>query len=287
VGKKGKKEHDDDAAGGIRSTASSEAETEHPPKMKRKAYEREMRRLHGELVAMQEWVKATGAKICVVFEGRDTAGKGGTIKRITERVSPRVFRVVALPAPSEREKTQMYVQRYVEHFPAAGEVVIFDRSWYNRAGVERVMGFCTPEQTERFLEQVPQFEKAMVESGILLIKYWLEVSMDEQTRRLESRIEDSRKIWKLSDMDLKSYRHWYDYSRARDAMFAASDTAWAPWHVASTDDKRRGRLNIISHLLSLVPYETLEHKRITLPKRQRSGRYVEPDMPPRYIPTPF
>jgi polyphosphate kinase 2 len=236
---------------------------------------------------MQEWVKATGAKICIVFEGRDTAGKGGTIKRITERVSPRVFRVVALPAPSQRERTQMYIQRYIQHFPAAGEVVIFDRSWYNRAGVERVMGFCTPEQTQRFLEQVPQFEKAMVESGIQLIKYWLEVSMDEQTRRLESRIDDPRKIWKLSDMDLKSYGRWYDYSRARDAMFVASDTAWAPWYVANTDDKKRGRLNIISHLLSAVPYEPLDRPEVTLPKRQRPGGYVEPEMPLRYVPTPF
>ena len=183
-----------------------------------------------------------------MFEGRDTAGKGGTIKRITERVSPRVFKVVALSAPTEREQSQMYVQRYLPHFPAAGEVVIFDRSWYNRAGVERVMGFCTPEQTERFLEQVPAVEKAMVDSGIILIKYWLEVSPDEQTRRLEGRIDDPRKIWKLTDMDLKSYSRWYDYSRARDEMFAATDTPWAPWYVAHTDDKKRGRLNIISHL---------------------------------------
>ena len=228
-----------------------------PPKMKRKEYEREMRVLHGELVAMQEWVKASGAKICVVFEGRDTAGKGGTIKRITERVSPRVFRVVALPAPTEREKSQMYIQRYLPHFPAAGEVVIFDRSWYNRAGVEPVMGFCTPEETERFLELAPAVEKAMADYGILLLKYWLEVSAGEQTRRLESRINDPRKIWKLSDMDLKSYSRWYDYSRARDAMFAATDTAWAPWYIARTDDKKRGRLNIISHLLSQVPYQPL------------------------------
>ena len=209
--------------------------------MKRKAYEREMRVLHGELVAMQEWVKASGAKICVVFEGRDTAGKGGTIKRITERVSPRVFRVVALPAPTEREKSQMYIQRYLAHFPAAGEVVIFDRSWYNRAGVGPVMGFCTPEETERFLQLVPGAEKAMTDSGILLLKYWLEVSADEQTRRLESRINDPRKIWKLSEMDLESYRRWYDYSRARDAMFAATDTAWAPWYIARTDDKKHGQ----------------------------------------------
>ncbi len=258
-----------------------------PPKMKTKEYEREMRLLHGELVAMQEWVKATGTKICIVFEGRDTAGKGGTIKRITERVSPRVFRVVALAAPTEREKSQMYVQRYLPHFPAAGEVVIFDRSWYNRAGVEPVMGFCTPADTERFLELVPGVEKAMADEGILLLKYWLEVSADEQTRRLESRIHDPRKIWKLSDLDLKSYSRWYDYSRARDAMFAATDTAWAPWYVAYTDDKKRGRLNIISHLLSQVPYKPLAHRDITLPKRQRPGGYTEPTLPLRYIPTPF
>jgi polyphosphate kinase 2 len=264
-----------------------QAEAGPPPKMKTKEYEREMRLLHGELVAMQEWVKSAGAKICIVFEGRDTAGKGGTIKRITERVSPRVFRVIALPAPTERQKSQMYVQRYVEHFPAAGEVVIFDRSWYNRAGVERVMGFCTPHETERFLELAPAFEKAICDNGILLLKYWLEVSPDEQTRRLESRIHDPRKIWKLSDMDLKSYSRWYDYSRARDAMFAATDTAWAPWYVAYTDDKKRGRLNIITHLLSQVPYKPLAHRDITLPKRQRPGGYTEPDLPLRYIPTPF
>ena len=258
-----------------------------PQTMKRKEYEREMRLLHAELVAVQEWVRTTGAKICIFFEGRDTAGKGGTIKRITERVSPRVFRVVALPAPTQREKSQMYVQRYIGNFPAAGEVVIFDRSWYNRAGVEPVMGFCTPEETKRFLDQVPAVEKAMVDSGILLLKYWLEVSEDEQTRRLESRINDPRKIWKLSDMDLKSYSRWYDYSRARDAMFAASDTAWAPWYVAHTDDKKRGRLNIISHLLSQIPYEPLTPRDVTLPKRQKADGYTEPSLPLRYIPTPF
>ena len=256
-------------------------------KMKRKAYEKEMRLLHGELVAMQEWVKATGAKICIVFEGRDTAGKGGTIRRITERVSPRVFRVVALPTPTDREKSQMYVQRYISHFPAAGEVVIFDRSWYNRAGVERVMGFCKPEETERFLELAPVWEKAMTDAGILLLKYWLEVSPEEQTRRLESRIHDPRKIWKLSDMDLKSYSRWYDYSRARDAMFAATDTAWAPWFIAQTDDKKRGRLNIISHLLAHVPYEPLAPRDITLPKREKPGDYTEPDLPLRHIPERF
>jgi len=258
-----------------------------PPKMKNKAYLRELRPLHGELVAMQEWVKTTGAKICIVFEGRDTAGKGGTIKAITERVSPRVFRVVALPTPTERERSQMYVQRYMAHFPAAGEVVIFDRSWYNRAGVEPVMGFCTPEQTARFLQLAPLVEKAMVDSGIILIKYWLEVSAQEQTRRLQSRIDDPRKIWKLSDMDLKSYRHWYDYSRARDAMFLATDTAWAPWFIATTNDKRRGRLNIISHLLGQVPYTPVEPREVTLPPRQPAGDYREPALSLRHVPTRF
>ena len=269
------------------TTRAAVTEVEPRPRMSVKEYEREMRRLHGELVALQEWVKSTGAKICIVFEGRDTAGKGGTIKRITERVSPRVFKVVALSAPTERERSQMYVQRYLPHFPAAGEVVIFDRSWYNRAGVEPVMGFCTPAVSKRFLEQVPPFEKAMVDAGIILIKYWLEVSPDEQTRRLESRIQDPRKIWKLTDMDLKSYSRWYDYSRARDKMFVATDTVWAPWFIARTDDKKRGRLNIISHLLSHVPYEPLARREITLPKRQGPGRYVEPDLASRFIPTPF
>ena len=255
--------------------------------MKRKEYERELRKLHGELVALQEWVKATGTKVCVVFEGRDTAGKGGTIKAITERVSPRVFRVVALPAPSERERSQMYVQRYLPHFPAGGEVVIFDRSWYNRAGVEPVMGFCTAEETEKFLALVPAFEQAMVDAGIILIKYWLEVAQDEQTRRLESRINDPRKIWKLSEMDLKSYTHWYGYSRARDAMFEASDTDWAPWYIADSNDKRRGRLNIITHLLDQIPYERPKRRSITLPERQTRSGYREPDLKPRQIPTPF
>ena len=289
MAKKEKHEHDrrDAELQASPAVAGQEVGADPVPKMKRKAYEREMRVLHGELVAMQEWAKATGAKICIVFEGRDTAGKGGTIKRITERVSPRVFRVVALPAPTEREKSQMYIQRYLQHFPAAGEVVIFDRSWYNRAGVERVMGFCTPEETERFLELTPGVEKAMADDGIVLLKYWLEVSADEQTRRLESRINDPRKIWKLSDMDLKSYSRWYDYSRARDAMFAATDTAWAPWYVAHADDKKRARLNIISHLLSQVPYKPLHRQDITLPKRQKADGYVQPDLPVRRIPTPF
>jgi polyphosphate kinase len=284
--KKDKHQHDHQVPA-PESAAPATAEAGSPPTMKRKEYEAQMRLLHGELVAMQEWVKTSGAKVCIVFEGRDTAGKGGTIKRITERVSPRVFRVIALPAPTEREKSQMYIQRYLPHFPAAGEVVIFDRSWYNRAGVEPVMGFCTPEETERFLGLVPGVEKAMVDDGILLLKYWLEVSPDEQTRRLKSRINDPRKIWKLSDMDLKSYSRWYDYSRARDAMFAATDTAWAPWYIARTDDKKRGRLNIISHLLSQVPYKPLEPRDITLPRRQRAGGYTDPGLPLRYIPTPF
>ena len=257
------------------------------PKMKKKGYETEMRRLQGELVAMQQWVTSSGAKVMVVFEGRDTAGKGGTIRRITERTNPRVFRHVALPAPTEREKSQMYIQRYVKHFPAAGEVVIFDRSWYNRAGVEPVMGFCTKEQSDRFLEMVPATEKAIVDSGIILVKYWLEVSADEQTRRLESRINDPRKIWKLSDMDLKSYSRWDDYSRARDAMFAATDTAWAPWWVARTDDKKRGRLNVISHLLSQIPYEPLVPQEIKLPKRTIRSPGISPNSPVRFIPTPF
>jgi len=266
---------------------SKDSDDRTAPRMKRKQYEAELRELHGELVAMQEWVKASGAKICIVFEGRDSAGKGGSIKAITERVSPRVFRIVALPSPTEREKSQMYIQRYIPHLPAAGEVVIFDRSWYNRAGVERVMGFCTDEQAERFLEMVPAVEQAMVDSGILLLKYWLEVGEREQTKRLNARVDDPRKIWKLSDMDLKSYRRWYDYARARDDMFAATATEWAPWYVVHTDDKRRGRLNLITHLLSQVPYEPVAPKKITFPKRQSAGNYVEPDLSARSIPTPF
>src|SRR5215471_18015285 len=237
--------------------------------MKRKDYEKQLRKLQVELCAVQAWVKHAGLKVVIVFEGRDGAGKGGTIKAITERVSPRVFRVVALPAPSDREKSQMYAQRYVSHLPAAGEVVIFDRSWYNRAGVERVMGFATEEHARRFLEVVPAFEKIMIESGIILLKYWLEVSMEEQTRRLIARIDDGRKIWKLSPMDLKSYSRWYDYSRARDEMFEATDTSWGPWYVANSNDKRRARLNIITHLLSKVPYKDVERDKVNLPKRQK------------------
>ena len=238
-------------------------------KLGRKEYDKELERLHIKLVKLQQWVVAKGLKVVVVFEGRDGAGKGGTIKAITERVSPRVFRVVALPAPTERQKTQMYMQRYVAHLPAAGEVVIFDRSWYNRAGVERVMGFCTDEQASKFLQGVPLFERAIVDSGIILLKYWLEVSPEEQTRLLESRITDGRKIWKLTDIDIKSYNRWDDYTQARDDMFAASDTSWAPWFVAPSEDKKRVRLNVISHLLEHVPYEELpREKAIKLPKRK-------------------
>ncbi len=256
-------------------------------KLKTKAYEKELAKLHVELVKLQEWVKAKGLKVCVVFEGRDGAGKGGTIKAITERVSPRTFRVIALPAPSDREKTQMYAQRYLPYFPAAGEVVIFDRSWYNRAGVERVMGFCTEEQAKGFLEVVPFFEKLMVASGIILLKYWLEVSPEEQTRRLKGRIDDGRKIWKLSPMDLKSYSHWDDYTKARDEMFAATDTAWAPWYVAKSEDKKRVRLNIIGHLLSKVPYKELPQEKVNLPERKKLNKYTSPDYPFKFIPEQF
>ncbi|WP_438308608.1 polyphosphate kinase 2 [Pseudomonas guariconensis] len=252
-----------------------------PEKLGRKTYEQELKRLHVELVKLQQWVVAKGLKVCVVFEGRDGAGKGGTIKALTERVSPRVFRVVALPAPTEREKTQIYAQRYLTHLPAAGEVVIFDRSWYNRAGVERVMGFCTEEQAHKFLAVVPLFERMMVDSGIILIKYWLEVSAEEQTRRLQDRINDGRKLWKLSPMDIKSYTRWDDYTRARDDMFAASDSSWAPWFMARSEDKRKARLNIISHFLQQIPYQDLSAKqKIALPKRGKIGKY-------KAVPYPF
>ena len=265
------------------ATKAKAKDSEKPGKLKRKVYEEELERLHVELVNLQQWVVHKGLRVCIVFEGRDGAGKGGTIKAITERVSPRVFRVLALPAPTEREKSQMYVQRYVPHLPAAGEVVIFDRSWYNRAGVERVMGFCDEKQVQRFLEIAPLVERLMIESGIILLKYWLEVSPEEQTRRLEARIGDGRKIWKLSPMDLKSYSRWYDYSRARDDMFAATDTDLAPWYVARSDDKRRARLNIITHLLSKIPYQKAPREKIKLPKRQKQGDYREPKRPLRYI----
>ena len=255
--------------------------------LKRKAYERELARLHVEFVKLQQWVVHEGLKVCILFEGRDGAGKGGTIKAMTERVSPRIFRVVALPAPTEREKSQMYAQRYIPHLPAAGEVLIFDRSWYNRAGVERVMGFCTEDQAKRFLQMIPGVEKAIVEDGIILLKYWLEVSPEEQTRRLEARIDDGHKTWKLSDMDLKSYSRWYDYSRARDEMFLATDTAWAPWYVVHSDDKRRARLNALTHILSKIPYEEPPRSKVELPKRQHRGDYKESDYPFRMIPEVF
>jgi polyphosphate kinase 2 len=268
-------------------TAAKPVDPKPNEKLNRKDYEKELARLHVELVKLQQWVVHKGLKVCVVFEGRDGAGKGGTIKAITERVSPRIFRVIALPAPTEREKSQMYGQRYLPLLPAAGEVVIFDRSWYNRAGVERVMGFCSEEHARRFLSVVPGFEKMIVESGILLLKYWLEVSMEEQTRRLAARIDDGRKIWKLSPMDLKSYRRWYDYSRARDEMFEATDTPWAPWYVAISNDKKRARLNIVTHLLSKIPYKEAPRDKVKLPQRQKPDGYREPDYPFKYIPEKF
>ncbi|HET7538939.1 MAG TPA: polyphosphate kinase 2 [Polyangiaceae bacterium] len=259
-----------------------------PAKWSRKEYEAELEKLHVELVKLQRWVVHKGLKVCIVFEGRDGAGKGGTIKALTERVSPRVFRVIALPAPTEREQSQMYVQRYVPHLPAAGEVVIFDRSWYNRAGVERVMGFCSEKQVRWFLQTVPQFEFAMVKSGIILLKYWLEVSPEEQERRLRARIDDGRKIWKLSAMDLKSYDRWDDYTEARDEMFQVSDTEWAPWFVARSENKKRVRLNVLSHILERVPYERVpeDDLKIELPKR-KIGRYAPKSWPFKYVPERF
>jgi polyphosphate kinase len=243
------------------------------PKLSNKDYEAEIFKLHAEMVKLQRWVKEEGVRAVVVFEGRDAAGKGGVIKRITERVSPRVFRVTALPAPSEREKTQMYMQRYVQHFPSAGEVVLFDRSWYNRAGVERVMKFCSKEEYERFLEYTPIFERAMVDSGVVLIKYWFDVGMEEQERRFRARIEDPRKVWKLSPMDVESFNRWYDYSRARDDMIAATSMDYAPWHVVRADSKKRARLNCISHLLSQFPYKDLPRDKVKLGKRSTKGSY--------------
>jgi len=236
-------------------------------------------------VQVQLWVQQEKRKIIVVFEGRDAAGKGGVIKRITERVSPRVFRVVALPAPTEREKTQMYMERYIAHFPAGGEIAIFDRSWYNRAGVERVMGFCSERDVERFLKLAPIWERVVVDSGIILVKYWFEVGQEEQTRRFKSRIDDGRKIWKLSPMDLESHRRWYDFSRARDDMLKATDTPWAPWYIVDANDKRRARLNCIAHLLSVIPYKEVEREKVKLPKRQKAKGYVEPsDRPHKHVP---
>lgn len=248
----------------------------HHATLKRKDFNKKLAKLQVELVKLQLWAQESGLRAVVVFEGRDAAGKGGVIKRITERVSPRVFRVVALPAPTEREKSQMYMQRYMRYMPAAGEIVIFDRSWYNRAGVERVMGFCSEQEAKRFLEMCPIWERALVDNGIILIKYWFEVSQKEQTRRFLGRINDGRKIWKLSPMDLESHRRWYDYSRVRDEMFLATDTSFAPWYIVNADDKKRARLNCISHLLSVIPYKELKQKPVELPERQKPHGYTEP-----------
>jgi polyphosphate kinase 2 len=274
-------------AAGLQAFDSSSSNGQPKPKMKRKEFEEEMEKLQVELVKLQEWVKHTGAKVCVIFEGRDAAGKGGIIKRLTERTSPRVFRVIALPSPSAREKSQMYIQRYLPHLPAAGEVVLFDRSWYNRAGVERVMGFATEQQVENFLQLTPAVEHAIIGSGVILIKYWLEVSMDNQTERFNERINDYVKIWKLSPMDLESHQRWYDFSRARDAMFAATDTDESPWYVVDSNDQRRGRLNCISHMLSLIPYYEVPHDKVVLPDRDGPNGYVESTHPFRHIPEKY
>lgn len=253
-------------------------------KLKRKMYERELRKLQVQLCQVQDWVKETGARIVIVFEGRDAAGKGGTIKAITERVSPRVFRVIALPAPSDREKSQMFLQRYIERFPAGGEIVIFDRSWYNRAGVERVMGYCSGREHRRFLDLCPQIENYLIDGGTQLIKFWLEVGRQEQKSRFQARVNDPLRQWKLSPMDLESYRRWYDYSRARDEMLAATDTDEAPWHIVRSDDKRRARLNCIAHLLDLIPYEKLKRPPVTLPKRRKEHAYDDALRERRFVP---
>jgi polyphosphate kinase 2 len=250
-----------------------EKDKDKPKKMKGKEYAKEMGKLQVELCLLQEWVKAKGLRVIVIFEGRDAAGKGGTIRALTERVSPRVFRTVALPAPSDREKSQMYVQRYMNHFPAAGEVIIFDRSWYNRAGVERVMGFCTDEQYDRFLELTPMFEKHIVEGGIQIIKFWLEVSNEEQERRFLARMHDPLRQWKLSNMDLPSRAKWYDYSKARDAMLKATDTKHSPWNIVRSNDKKRARLNLIAHFLKQIPYKPVERPKVKLPDRSKKNAY--------------
>lgn len=280
----GDRKHDKNRKHDDTPEATDESGLRENGKLKGKDYEKKLAKLHVELVKLQEWVRHEGRKVCILFEGRDGAGKGGTIKALTERVSPRIFQTVALPAPTEREKSQMYVQRYLPHLPAGGEIVIFDRSWYNRAGVERVMGFCTEDQAKRFLDSVPGVEKAMVDSGIILLKYWLEVSPDEQTKRLEARIDDGRKIWKLSPMDLKSYARWDDYTKARDDMFQATDSSWAPWYVALSDDKKRARLNIIEHILSKIPYKDVPREKVKLPKREVSKARTTIDYPFKFIP---
>jgi polyphosphate kinase len=251
----------------------AKGEGENSNRLRRKEYEKELSRLQAELCRLQDWVKHKGLRVIVVFEGRDAAGKGGTIRALTERVSPRVFRLVALPAPSDREKSQMYIQRYIQHFPAAGEIVIFDRSWYNRAGVEYVMGFCTPEQHKAFLELCPTVEQYIVDGGIILIKYWMEVGKKEQQRRFDARISDPVRQWKLSPMDLESFRRWYEYSRARDLMLKATDTKHAPWYIVRSDDKKRARLNCITHLLSMIPHGKAPREKVKLPKRKDKGSY--------------
>jgi polyphosphate kinase 2 len=285
-GKTKKKKEAAQAEVAIEAGADKTSEKAQAP-ISRKDFEKALEPLQVELVKLQEWVKVSGAKICVLFEGRDTAGKGGVIKRITERVSPRVFRVVALGTPTDREKSQMYFQRYMPHLPAAGEVVLFDRSWYNRAGVERVMGFATPDQVEYFLKFAPAVERAIIHSGTYLIKYWLEVDMEEQAKRFAERNEDYRKIWKLSPMDVHAQARWYDYSRARDAMFEATDTPECPWYVVPSNDQRRARLNCITHFLSLIPYEEVPREPIKFPKRQAKGNYKEPDYPYRVVPQKY
>jgi polyphosphate kinase 2 len=285
VGKKDKKSKDSRKArgsdGAVRNAGAP------AKRVDGETYGRELERLQGELVKLQFWLKDAGRRVVVIFEGRDAAGKGGVIKRIMERVSPRVFRLVALPAPTDREKTQMYAQRYMAHLPAAGEIVIFDRSWYNRAGVEHVMGFVSDEEYRRFLAVCPLFEQMMVHSGIQLIKYWFEVGPEEQTRRFQDRIDDPRKLWKLSPMDLESHRRWYDYSRARDAMFEATDREFSPWYVVKADDKRRARLNCIAHLLSLIPYKDVRPDKVKLPKRQKAKGYAPSTHPFRFVPERF
>ena len=275
------------SAGAAKKSTRGSAPVEKPGKMKNKEFQEHVKKLHGELVKLQLWVQHKGLRVVIVFEGRDAAGKGGAIKAITERVSPRVYRIVALPSPSEREKSQLYMQRYVPHFPAAGEIVLFDRSWYNRAGVERVLEFCSEQDVERFLLMCPLWERAVVNSGIILIKYWFEVTEEEQHRRFESRINDPRKTWKLSPMDLEAHRRWYDYSRARDDMLQATDTQHAPWYIVDSNDQRRARLNCISHLLTLIPYKEIKRAKIKLPKRQKRKGYVEPERTYRHVPQAY
>ncbi len=267
----------------------SQKQDKHHDKLSGKGYEKELRKLQTQLSGLQEWVKEHGLRVVVLLEGRDSAGKGGTIKSITERVSPRVFRVVVLPAPSDREKTQLYVQRYMQHFPAAGEIVIFDRSWYNRAGVEHVMTFCTDEQYEDFLATTPRFENHIIKAGIILIKFWLEVGQEEQEKRFEARIADPMRQWKLSPMDLKSYEHWYEFSRARDRMLDVTDTVESPWYVVKTDDKKRARLNFITHLLTLIPHGKVKKEKVKLPKRSRKHEYDDQAKMAsrRYVPEVF